>query len=180
MTWRARIQFFRPRIETLNTKARVLQLRNAGALACALLIAGCAISPSANVSKRDQTTESASDSRDDAASSDDLPESARGFHQTGIASWYGRAFNGRRTASGERFNMHAMTAAHRTLPLGSWVRVTVWGKKQSVLVRINDRGPFMRNRIIDLSYGAAVALGIAQRGSAKVELSIAPRPVSRS
>ncbi|HEX7935531.1 MAG TPA: septal ring lytic transglycosylase RlpA family protein [Paraburkholderia sp.] len=97
------------------------------------------------------------------------------FSQTGVASWYGNLFNGRRTASGERYNMHAMTAAHRTLPLGACVRVTALGRARSVVVRINDRGPFTRGRIIDLSYAAAEALGVRAAGSAPVRLEhIAP------
>lgn len=92
------------------------------------------------------------------------------FRQSGVASWYGKEFHGRHTASGERFNSMAMTAAHRTLPLGSYVKVTCARSRKSVVVRINDRGPFRRTRIIDLSYAAAVALGIQQAGTARVEI----------
>jgi len=100
------------------------------------------------------------------------------FQQTGIATWYGKAFHGRRTASGERYDMHAFTAAHRTLPLGACVRVTALGGVRPVIVRINDRGPFARGRVIDLSYAAAQALGIASSGKAQVKLerlAAAPR-----
>jgi rare lipoprotein A len=90
--------------------------------------------------------------------------------QSGIASWYGKGFNGRRTATGERFNMYALTAAHRTLPLGSYVRVTSARNGRSVVVRINDRGPFNRRRIIDLSYAAASALGMQRSGTARVQI----------
>ncbi|PMS29611.1 septal ring lytic transglycosylase RlpA family lipoprotein [Paraburkholderia rhynchosiae] len=97
------------------------------------------------------------------------------FQQTGIASWYGKMFHGRRTASGERYDMHALTAAHRTLPLGACVRVTTLGRARSVVVRINDRGPFVHGRIIDLSYAAAEALGVRVAGSLPVKLEpIAP------
>lgn len=99
------------------------------------------------------------------------PESAAPA-ETGIASWYGRAFHGRRTANGERFDMHAMTAAHKTLPFDSLVLVRNPANERQVVVRINDRGPFRRGRIIDLSQAAARALGIA--GLAPVEL----RPAS--
>lgn len=92
------------------------------------------------------------------------------FRQSGVASWYGKEFHGRHTASGERFNPMAMTAAHRTLPLGSYVKVTCARSRKSVVVRVNDRGPFRRTRIIDLSYAAAVALGIQQAGTARVEI----------
>lgn len=88
--------------------------------------------------------------------------------QTGIASWYGRAFHGRRTASGERFDMRAMTAAHRSLPFHSLVRVRNPANGREVVVRINDRGPFKRGRIVDLSWAAAQQLGI--HGLATVEL----------
>lgn len=92
------------------------------------------------------------------------------FHQNGRASWYGQAFHGRRTASGERFNMEALTAAHRTLPLGSYVRVTVPFTKKSIVVKINDRGPFARGRVIDLSYAAAKKLGLQHVGTASVKI----------
>lgn len=88
----------------------------------------------------------------------------------GRASWYGKRFHGRRTASGERFDMHALTAAHRTLPLGTRLRVRSVHTGQEVVVRINDRGPRQHQRIIDLSYAAAKALGVHQRGVTEVIL----------
>ncbi|MEO7152962.1 MAG: septal ring lytic transglycosylase RlpA family protein [Burkholderiaceae bacterium] len=88
--------------------------------------------------------------------------------QVGIASWYGRPFHGRRTANGERYNMHAMTAAHPTLPMASWVLVRHLASRREVLLRVNDRGPFKWGRIIDLSRAAAQALGIL--GVATVEV----------
>jgi rare lipoprotein A len=96
--------------------------------------------------------------------------SDRPFKQRGLASWYGRQFHGNRTANGERYDMFAMTAAHTTLPLPSYARVTNLRTGASVIVRINDRGPFKNDRIIDLSYAAAVKLGIAARGSGEVEV----------
>ena len=92
------------------------------------------------------------------------------FRQTGAASWYGRQFHGNRTASGEIYDMFAMTAAHPTLPIPSYVRVTNQRNGRSVIVRVNDRGPFKDGRIIDLSYGAAVKLGIAAAGTGEVEV----------
>jgi rare lipoprotein A len=92
------------------------------------------------------------------------------FHQTGRASWYGRFFHGRRTANGERYDMHALTAAHRTLPLGSYVRVTNPATSRSVVVRINDRGPYARGRVIDLSMAAASALDMRHAGTARVQI----------
>ena len=90
------------------------------------------------------------------------------FQQRGIASWYGRQFQGNRTASGEPYDMFAMSAAHPTLPIPSYARVTSVHDGSSVVVRINDRGPFLHDRIIDLSYAAAVRLGIAGAGSGEV------------
>ncbi|GAC1376662.1 MAG: septal ring lytic transglycosylase RlpA family protein [Aquirhabdus sp.] len=88
----------------------------------------------------------------------------RKFKQTGIASWYGHQFNGRKTANGERFDMNAMTAAHRSLPLSCFIRVTNKDNGKSVVVKVNDRGPYAGNRILDLSYGAAQQLGIVSKG----------------
>ncbi|MEM6907087.1 MAG: septal ring lytic transglycosylase RlpA family protein [Pseudomonadota bacterium] len=91
---------------------------------------------------------------------------------SGVASYYGRRFHGRRTASGERFNMNALTAAHKTLPFGSRVRVTNRANGRSVIVRINDRGPFVRGRTIDLSRRAAKEIGMISRGHARVTLEL--------
>jgi rare lipoprotein A len=99
------------------------------------------------------------------------------FRQRGVASWYGRRFHGNKTASGELYDMYAMTAAHPTLPIPSYVRVTHVGNRRSVVVRVNDRGPFHSGRIIDLSYAAAFKLGFIQAGSAEVELeAVLPGP----
>ena len=92
------------------------------------------------------------------------------FRQRGVASWYGRRFHGQKTASGEPYDMYAMSAAHPTLPIPSYVRVTNLGNGRSVVVRVNDRGPFHASRIIDLSYAAAYRLGYIQAGSAQVEV----------
>jgi len=91
---------------------------------------------------------------------------------TGLASWYGRRFHGRRTASGERYDMAALTAAHKTLPFGSRVRVTNLDNGRSVVVVINDRGPFVKARVIDLSHAAAAQLGFLQDGVAKVRIDV--------
>jgi rare lipoprotein A len=92
------------------------------------------------------------------------------YRQRGIASWYGRKFHGKRTSSGERYDMYAMTAAHTILPIPSYARVTNLSNGRSVVVRINDRGPFHSDRIIDLSYAAAYKLGYVKAGSARVEV----------
>lgn len=90
------------------------------------------------------------------------------WFETGRASWYGKHFQGHRTAAGEKFDMNALTCAHRTLPMGSWVRVTNLGNRKVAYVRVNDRGPVPDNRIIDLSWAAAHKLGIG--GTAKVRI----------
>jgi rare lipoprotein A len=90
----------------------------------------------------------------------------------GFSSWYGEEFHGKKTASGEIFDMHALTAAHRTLPLGTLIRVTNLENNRSVVVKINDRGPYVEGRILDLSYGAAKALGFENMGTAKVHIQV--------
>ena len=92
------------------------------------------------------------------------------FSQRGLASWYGKRFHGQKTASGETYDMYAMTAAHPTLPIPSYARVTSVKTGRQVVVRINDRGPFHGGRVIDLSYAAAYRLGFVDSGSGEVEL----------
>ena len=99
-------------------------------------------------------------------------KSAKNYKEKGEASWYGTKFHGKRTSSGEPYNMFKMTAAHKSLPLPSYVKVTNLENKREIIVRVNDRGPFHPGRIIDLSYAAAHLLGIAQKGTAKVEVEI--------
>lgn len=98
-------------------------------------------------------------------------ESSYGYSERGIASWYGRKFHGRPTSSREPYDMHAMTAAHKTLPLPTYVRVRNLKNNRSIVVRVNDRGPFVHNRLIDLSYGAAVRLDIVEDGTGMVEVT---------
>jgi rare lipoprotein A len=95
-------------------------------------------------------------------------QSAAGYRQRGVASWYGRRYHGQKTSSGEPYDMFGMTAAHPTLPIPSYVRVTRPENGKSVVVRVNDRGPFLHNRVIDLSYTAAWKLGIVENGSGTV------------
>lgn len=94
----------------------------------------------------------------------------KNFSQTGRASWYGPGFHGKKTSSGERFDMNALTAAHRTLPISSRVRVTNLANGKSVVVRINDRGPYHGNRVMDLSKAAAQELGFIRTGTAQVKI----------
>jgi len=92
------------------------------------------------------------------------------YRETGTASWYGKEFHGRKTASGEIFDMYGISAAHRTLPLGTTIRVTNLDNYKSIKVRVNDRGPFERNRVLELSYGAAKELGFVAQGTARVKI----------
>jgi rare lipoprotein A len=96
--------------------------------------------------------------------------SAAGFREVGEATWYGKKFHGRKTSSGEIYDMYKMTAAHKTLPLPTYVRVRRLDTDETVVVRVNDRGPFLRGRIIDLSYAAARRLDLVAPGKAKVEV----------
>ncbi|MFV3367802.1 septal ring lytic transglycosylase RlpA family protein [Pseudomonas sp. NY15435] len=123
-------------------------LRPMALIGCLALLAGCS------------TTSYDSDSE----------VSGRGYRAEGTASYYGKAHHGKRTASGERFNQNALTAAHRTLPFGTRVKVTNLDNGRSVVVRINDRGPFGRGRIIDVSKAAAEQLNMLRSGTAPVRL----------
>ncbi len=96
--------------------------------------------------------------------------SAKGYKQRGLASWYGTKFHSHRTSSGEHYNMYALTAAHKTLPLPTYVRVKNLENGRVAIVKVNDRGPFHSGRIIDLSYGAAAKLGVFPKGTARVEI----------
>ena len=98
--------------------------------------------------------------------------SSKGFRQRGLASWYGNKFHGRHTSNGEVYSMYEMTAAHKTLPIPCYVKVTNLENGRSVIVRVNDRGPFHGDRIIDLSYAAAKKLGYSDQGTAKVEVAV--------
>jgi rare lipoprotein A len=107
-----------------------------------------------------------------------LPTSA-GYRARGIASWYGPDFHGLATSSGERYDMNAMTAAHTTLPLPTWVEVTNLENGRHVIVKVNDRGPFVDNRLIDLSYAAAQSLDMVRNGTARVEVRTVAAPGGR-
>ncbi|NDV19606.1 septal ring lytic transglycosylase RlpA family protein [Pseudodesulfovibrio sp. JC047] len=98
-------------------------------------------------------------------------KTAQGYDEVGLASWYGKDFHGKKTANGRIYNMYGVSAAHKILPLGTKVRVTNMENSRSVVLVINDRGPFVHGRILDLSYGAAKALGTVERGVAKVRIT---------
>lgn len=106
--------------------------------------------------------------------------SATGFVQTGRASWYGKKFHGRKTSNGETYNMYAMTAAHKTLPMNTWVSVHNLENNKKIVVRINDRGPFVYGRIIDLSKTGASRLGIVGPGTARVRVTALGRATAYS
>jgi rare lipoprotein A len=99
-----------------------------------------------------------------------VQESREVYRETGTASWYGKEFHGRKTASGEIFDMYGISAAHRTLPLGTTIRVTNLDNYKSIKVRVNDRGPFVRSRVLELSYGAAKELEFVAQGTARVKV----------
>ena len=101
-----------------------------------------------------------------------------GYHEQGLASWYGSKFHGRRTSSGEPYDMHLATAAHKTLPLPSYAEVTNLDNGRKVIVKINDRGPFKDDRLIDMSYGAALRLDMISTGTARVDLRVIDAPPS--
>ncbi|MDG5813921.1 septal ring lytic transglycosylase RlpA family protein [Chitinispirillales bacterium ANBcel5] len=128
-----------------------------------ILIYGCASSPR-YTSFASNTTTSAQKSTSTTTS--------RSSHQNGKASFYGRKFHGRQTANGEIYNMHDMTAAHKELPFNTMVKVTNLENNRTVTVRINDRGPFVRGRIIDLSYGAAKKIDMIDDGVVPVKIEI--------
>jgi rare lipoprotein A len=150
-----------------------MQNRIAHGLVSVLLVAslGAAQGPTSSGSKDTQTTRPGN-----AAAGPKSGSRARTTHhqpyQVGTASWYGEYFEGRATASGEPYKMHNLTAAHPTLPLGSWVRVTNLHNGRVVYVRINDRGPIIPGRIIDLSYGAAQVLRFETQGLQRVRLDL--------
>lgn len=108
----------------------------------------------------------------------DLAGNLASFRQVGMASWYGPGFHGRRTASGERFDQNRLTAAHRKLPLGSEVKVTNLENGRSITVEINDRGPYIDGRVIDLSKAAAGKLGIIEEGIARVRIEASPQQLA--
>ncbi|MCP3940142.1 MAG: septal ring lytic transglycosylase RlpA family protein [Desulfobacteraceae bacterium] len=108
-----------------------------------------------------------------------MPHS-HGYMEKGVASWYGKKFHGRKTSNGETYNMYAMTAAHKTLPMGTWVKVYNLDSHQEIIVRINDRGPFITGRIIDLSYMGAKKIGMVGPGTARVKVTALGKATSYS
>ena len=105
-----------------------------------------------------------------------VPVEAWEDEMTGYASWYGKEYHGRKTSNGEIYDMYGLTAAHRTLPLGCEVKITNLENGKEVHVRVNDRGPFIEGRIVDLSYGSATAIGMVNQGLARVHLTLLKEP----
>jgi rare lipoprotein A len=156
------------------------------ALLAALLVAGCAGAPPPVVSDGNAEPTSVAPPASPRAGNAPFYEvhgsryyvmaRADDYRERGVASWYGRKFHGRPTASGETYDMHAMTAAHKTLPIPSYVRVRNLANDRQVIVRVNDRGPFVKNRLIDLSYEAARQLELIGPGTGLVEVVVIPDP----
>lgn len=169
-------------------------LRFGAAVASLVLVASCSFAPESRYSQAQDTAPLKSISAADVADAQPRPDPIlsagnkspykvngvsyevladhRGYRQHGIASWYGAKFDGHETSNGEIFDVYSASAAHRTLPIPSYAKVTNLNNGQSVTVRVNDRGPFHSARIIDLSYAAAVKLGFAEQGTAPVEVAV--------
>jgi rare lipoprotein A len=151
-------------------------------LALLALLASCAANAAAWQPPSRSVTSSAHAQRGNPPFYDELGKryyvrgSSDGYRERGTASWYGREFHGRPTSSGEPYNMHAMTAAHPTLPIPTWVEVTNLNNGKRVVVKVNDRGPFVGERLIDLSHAAANALDMVRAGTAPVEIRALPGP----
>jgi rare lipoprotein A len=160
------------------------------AIAVLLLLAGCshkpatvAVPPAPSIESKPAGTPpaksgSASEASSVASEIDIAPDTKPLLVETGVASWYGAPYHNRRASNGEIYDMHAMTAAHRTLPLGSIVRVTNPENGKSAIVRITDRGPFIDGRVVDLSRAAAEKIGLVQKGTAPVKLELLKTPAS--
>jgi rare lipoprotein A len=142
--------------------------RLAHGLALAFFVASLGAAQGPNISEATSAPSSSAQTRPEVRKQAGKPKP----YQIGTASWYGEDFDGKPTASGEPYDMYDMTAAHLTLPLGSYVRVTNLRNGKAVVVRVNDRGPIVPGRIIDLSYGAATALGYDKRGLQRVRLDV--------
>jgi rare lipoprotein A len=155
----------------MQASASCFSGRVAALVAC-FLVCGCAAQPAEQADQAPRIPQVVTTTTTPSAPEADTPSDAMEpvAYETGRATYYARKFQGHRTASGERYDMHAYSAAHRTLPFGSYVRVTSLSTGMSVIVRINDRGPFVKDRVIDLSLAAATLIHLRQTGSARVKL----------
>jgi rare lipoprotein A len=179
----------------LGASARwaVAPQRAGRALACGVLLSSTLVAgwtPAAAQTARARTPATKTPPRAEAAGGDpqsyevfgkryQVRASSDGYSERGVASWYGHPFDGRPTSNGEMYDMEGMTAAHRSLPIPTWVEVTNLGNGKRVVVKVNDRGPFVGKRVIDLSYAAARALDMVQTGTARVEVRALPGPPSK-
>jgi rare lipoprotein A len=153
-----------------------MRRRLAHGLALAVCIAGLGAAQGNSGSDHDRGSP-AQPAQQKTVSAKRTPSIRKGHpYQVGTASWYGEYFQGKETASGEPYDMYDMTAAHPSLPLGTYVRVTNLRNGRAVVVRVNDRGPVVDGRIIDLSYGAAKALHLERQGIQQVRLDLVPQP----
>jgi len=143
------------------------QIKKLGMAAAVFLLAACSSGPDTLTGAKRQVGQPYS-----VNGATYVPREEPGYDAVGFASWYGRRYHGRRTASGEIFDMNSATAAHPTLPFGTRVHVTNLENGRSVVLRINDRGPFVRRRIIDVSRRAARVLGFVQKGTARVRVQL--------
>jgi rare lipoprotein A len=142
-------------------------------LACSLfLLTGCVERTNATTTLPNQIKKSTKGLYQQNGKHYQVMKTSNHYEEKGVASWYGRKFNKKRTSSGERFNMYRMTAAHKTLPLSTYVKVTNLTNGKHVIVKVNDRGPFISNRLIDLSYAAAKKLGMVNRGTVPVNIKV--------
>jgi rare lipoprotein A len=172
-------------MDEVTTTARSAHLDTLATLAALLLVAGCSLAPRDSgpaqpisfshlpdaVPRHEQRTRAGNPSTYVVLGKRYyVMQESTGYVERGISSWYGKKFHGRKTSNGETYDMYAMTAAHKTLPIPSYLQVTNLDNGKSVVVRVNDRGPFHGDRIIDLSYAAASKLGFAQNGTGRVEL----------
>lgn len=162
----------RPSFTTARKRPSV-SLQKIGA---SVLMMGLALSASArdgSTTIKDQTPSTQAKPK---ANSNKTNHKARRWLQVGVASWYGSQFEGRTTAGGERFDMNQMTCAHPTLPMGTWLRVTNLRNRRATYVRVNDRGPVLDGRIVDLSFAAARAVGLSGLGKVKLEIVLENDP----
>lgn len=135
-------------------------------VSCSIILSGCANLPK----KHPHTSSSSKKSYTAFGKTYTVKKPNKHYAEKGMASWYGKKFHKRRTSSGERYNMYQLTAAHKTVPFSTRLQVTNLKNGKKVIVRVNDRGPFVSNRVIDLSYAAAKKIGMVNQGLTKVKI----------
>ncbi len=158
----------------LLTDAKSEDVRGTGSLVQAIVSLGVILGLAASASARDVPAFASASPSPLQAQKAQKPR--RHWYEIGVASWYGQQFQGRKTATGERYDMNRMTCAHPTLPLGTWLKVTNLKSRRTAFVRVNDRGPLFEGRIVDLSFAAAHAVGLTGLGKVKLETVPATDP----